>query len=262
MAMSSRQGRVEAVLRVQDHDEGLEMHTLIGRRLRLVYEKSIRCLNCNRAISKTYGDGFCFPCFQELPQCAACVIRPELCTAHTDNPGKHADWERANHNQPHVVYLAYTGAIKVGVTRAPQVPTRWLDQGATQSGVLCEVPYRALAGEMERYYKQFVSDKTDWRAMLQQMHDNGKVGMEQELVEMRGLLPDEWQAYASHKADLYSFVYPGQAIESSPKSLALTDALSEEMELTGIRGQYLLFNNQLAFNVRRHAGYVVSFELI
>lgn len=262
MEMRSREGSIEAFLRVKDCNDSLEMHTLIGRRLRLVFEKSIRCLNCNRSISKTYGDGFCFPCFQELPQCAACVIRPELCTAHTDNPGKHAEWERANHNQPHVVYLAYTGGLKVGVTRAPQIPTRWLDQGATQSGVLCEVPYRALAGEMERYFKQFVSDKTDWRTMLRQTDNNGVSNMEQELVEMRDLLPDEWQPYIAQTSDLYTFVYPGQAIESTPKSLSLTDALTADLELTGIRGQYLLFNNELAFNVRRHAGYLVSLEVV
>ena len=42
----------------------------------------------------------------------------------------------------HVVYLANSSGIKVGITRATQLPTRWLDQGASQALPIMRVATR------------------------------------------------------------------------------------------------------------------------
>ncbi len=47
---------------------------------------------------------------------------------------------------PHYVYLSKTSGLKVGVTRATQIPTRWIDQGAVEAVIIAETPYRGAAG--------------------------------------------------------------------------------------------------------------------
>jgi hypothetical protein len=67
--------------------------------------------------------------------------------------------------QPHIVYLALSSEVKVGVTRKTQVPTRWIDQGAIEAVSIVEVPNRYLAGITEVALKNY-ADKTNWRKML------------------------------------------------------------------------------------------------
>ena len=64
------------------------------------------------------------------------------------------------------MYLANSSGLKVGVTRASQIPTRWIDQGASQAIVVFEVSERRIAGLLEATLRQVVADRTDWRRML------------------------------------------------------------------------------------------------
>ena len=76
--------------------------------------------------------------------------------AHLDIEERDLDYEKKVQLQPHVVYLAYTSGIKVGVTRKSQVPTRWIDQGATSAIEIVEVPNRYLAGASEVKLKRAI----------------------------------------------------------------------------------------------------------
>ena len=67
--------------------------------------------------------------------------------------------------------MSFTGNFKIGVTRSSQIPTRWIDQGATAAVLLCETPNRYLAGVIEIYLKQFYSDRTNWRKMVSENSD-------------------------------------------------------------------------------------------
>jgi hypothetical protein len=77
------------------------------------------------------------------------------------------DIEKEIQLQPHTVYLAYTGEVKVGVTRNTQIPTRWIDQGATFALPIARTENRYEAGMIEVALKQHVADKTSWKKMLQ-----------------------------------------------------------------------------------------------
>ena len=143
-------------------EEPLAIHEHVGRWVELVFTGEIECLSCGKRIKKTYGEGACYPCFQKEASFSPCIVRPELCRAHLGE-GRDPDWEVAHHAQPHVVYLAWTGALKVGVTRDTNIPTRWLDQGAGAAIRLAEVPYRQLAGEIEVAMKAHLSDRTQWQ---------------------------------------------------------------------------------------------------
>jgi hypothetical protein len=65
----------------------------------------------------------------------------------------------------HFVYLANTSGLKVGITRGTQIPTRWIDQGATEA-----LPYSASEpprfGSRRSALRPHVADKTAWQANL------------------------------------------------------------------------------------------------
>ena len=121
-----------------------------------------------RRVKKLFGQGFCFPCLQNAPEAAECIIRPELCRAHLGE-GRDPEWEQEHHATEHVVYLSHTGGVKVGITRSTQVPVRWIDQGAVSALVIARVPYRQLAGLIEVDLKRLFADRTNWRAMLKKV---------------------------------------------------------------------------------------------
>jgi hypothetical protein len=237
-----------------DKEAVLELNPLIGKELDLEWTGRINCINCGRSIKKTYGQGFCYPCYMESPQAAPCIMRPELCEAHLGN-GRDVEWEMEHHNQPHIVYLAQTSGIKVGVTRKTQVPTRWIDQGAWRTVPIAEVPYRQLAGLMEVELKQYISDRTDWRKMLTDERDTD------DLLSIRNnlisFLPPSMATYAIPDAAITELSYPVPEYPQKVSAIKLEDEKRIRAMLTGIRGQYLYFDGNKVINLRKYSGFEI-----
>ena len=124
-----------------------------------------QCLCCGKKLP-ILGWGFVKSVF-ESPMAGDWIMRPELSKAHLGEADRDLEFEQKQQMQPHIVYLAQSSNVKVGVTRK-QVPTRWIDQGANQALPILEVPNRYLAGITEVALKEVMSDKTQWRKMLQQ----------------------------------------------------------------------------------------------
>ena len=122
----------------------LNMNQLLNKNLTLSFQ-GYECLNCSTD-SPIFRQGFCKMCFFELPQAADWIMRPELSKAHLNKEDRDLEFEKRVQLQPHIVYLANSSNVKVGVTRKTQVPTRWIDQGAQQALEIVEVPNRYLAG--------------------------------------------------------------------------------------------------------------------
>ncbi|MFN3201545.1 MAG: DUF2797 domain-containing protein [Bradymonadia bacterium] len=236
-------------------DDPLPIHEHVGQWVELTFSGKIECTSCGRSIKKTYGEGACYPCFQKESQFSPCIIRPELCRGHLGE-GRDPDWEAAHHVQPHVVYLAWTGALKVGVTRATNVPTRWLDQGAGAAIKLAEVPYRQLAGEIEVALKAHLSDRTQWKRMLAAGAPD--VELVAEKRKYAALVPDHLQQWITDDDEITRPNYPLPKPPLKPTRISLDKTAKVEGILTGIRGQYLVFEGERAINVRRHAGYIVT----
>ena len=113
-------------------EETFALNTLIGKKLTLEFLGQINCVHCGRNTNKSFNQGYCYPCFQKLAQCDSCVISPEKC--HYDaGTCREPVWGDEFCMQDHIVYLANSSGLKVGITRASQVPTRWIDQGAIQA---------------------------------------------------------------------------------------------------------------------------------
>ena len=218
-----------------------------------------QCLNCGKN-KKIYRQGFCYDCFYSSPAVGDWIMKPELSTAHLGIADRDLDYETRVQLQPHIVYLALSSEVKVGVTRKTQVPTRWIDQGAEKAIAIVEVPNRYLAGITEVALKNHFSDKTNWRKML--TNDIVTTDLIQEKIKVQDLLPQEVTEYFfSEKNDVYEMHYPVLQYPKKINSLSLEKTPNFKGVLLGIKGQYLIFEDGTVFNVRSSEGSVVSINL-
>jgi hypothetical protein len=217
-----------------------------------------QCLNCGLD-KKIFRMGYCYDCFYDVPQTADWVIRPELSKAHLNQEDRDLDYEKKVQLQPHIVYLANSSSVKVGVTRKSQLPTRWIDQGAHEAIEIAEVPNRYLAGITELALKDHVSDKTNWRTMLKNDIKD------EDLVEWRSKLetyiPEEAREYFIASNTETNLEFPVLQYPEKPKSLNLDKTPYFSGILKGIKGQYLIFEDNTVFNVRSYEGYVVEISV-
>ena len=236
----------------------INMNQMLNKKISIQFVK-YHCLNCglNKPI---YRQGFCKECFYEVPQAADWVMRPELSQAHLGIEERDLEYEKKVQLQPHIVYLANSSNVKVGVTRKSQVPTRWIDQGAHEAIEIVEVPNRYLAGITEVALKEHVSDKTNWRTMLKnEVQDEDLVAWRERLKQY---IPAEAKDYyiASNKETELQF--PVLKYPDKVSSLNLDKTPHYEGVLKGIKGQYLIFEDDTVFNIRGSEGYVVQVEIL
>ncbi|PHR11247.1 MAG: hypothetical protein COA40_11495 [Aequorivita sp.] len=232
----------------------LHMNQLLDKKVSINFLR-YQCLNCGLQ-KKIYRQGYCYDCFYEIPQAADWVINPEKSKAHLNIEDRDLEFEKQVQLQPHVVYLANSSSVKVGVTRKSQIPTRWIDQGAHEAIEIVEVPNRYLAGITEVALKDHVSDKTNWRSMLKNdVKDENLVEWRKRLKQF---IPDEAVEYYLENNAETNLQFPVLKYPEKPKSLNLEKNPFYEGILKGIKGQYLMFEDQTVFNIRGNEGYVVS----
>jgi len=237
----------------------VELNNLIGQKLKVVYGGEINCIACHRQIRKSYGQGFCFSCFQTLPQADPSVMRPELDQSHL-GISRDMEWAKQNNLIDHFVYLAISSSLKVGITRHTQIPTRWIDQGAIQAIRIAKVPYRQLSGLIEVELKKQFDDKTNWRKMLSNQIDRD-INLKNERDKAHQILASKYSDYLIDDEPM-EINYPVLYYPEKVKSISLDKTPEFEGKLIGIKGQYLMFDNQMVFNVRKHNGYFVDIELL
>ncbi|WP_299108302.1 DUF2797 domain-containing protein [uncultured Tenacibaculum sp.] len=235
----------------------LNMNQLIGRQLEMNFV-TYECLNCHKE-KQIYRQGFCKSCFFETPTAGDWIMRPELSKAHLGIEDRDLEYEKKAQLQPHIVYLANSSNVKVGVTRKSQVPTRWIDQGAHEAIEIVEVPNRYLAGITEVALKDHVADKTNWRKMLKnEIEDVNLVEWRERLQEF---IPDEVKEYYIENNSETEISFPVEKYPAKPKSLNMVKEGSYTGKLVGVKGQYLIFEDETVFNVRANEGLVLSIHV-
>ena len=237
----------------------LPLNQLIGKTISFNFNGNIICKKCGKKTKTSFNQGFCYTCFKDAPESAECIIRPELCRAHLGE-GRDPEWEIKNHNQPHFVYLAATNVVKVGVTRASQIPTRWIDQGASSAIRLAETPNRYLAGVIEVALKSEFTDKTNWRKMLKNEIDE-TIDLEETKWQLEELLPEDIAQYITEEDELTQINYPVLEFPTKVKSVNLEKQPLITGKLLGIKGQYLIFDEDRVMNIRRHTSYEIEFSV-
>jgi hypothetical protein len=234
----------------------IELNQLIGSTIKISFSGIINCVVTGKKIRKAYGEGMSYDAFKSSPLAVESIIRPELSKIHLGVALRDYDWEMEHHFKPHIVYLSKTAGNKVGVTKESQIPTRWIDQGAIQALIIARVPYRQAAGAIEISLKKHISDKTNWRKMLQnEINQDSLLSIRDELFSK---LENEYRKYIVREETLYDINFPVIKYHEKVKSLTLDKVPEFEEKLVGIKGQYLLFENDLVFNVRRHSGYLIE----
>lgn len=236
----------------------LNLNQLLGKQLEIVHQ-GYQCLECGKK-KKIFRQGFCYDCFMGSASAGDWIMKPELSTAHLDIEDRDFEYEKKVQLQPHIVYLALSSEVKVGVTRKTQVPTRWIDQGAVQAIPIVEVPNRYLAGITEVALKKLYADKTNWQKMLK--NEIPKVDLITERNGLKYVIPNEVQEfYHPESTNLYELHYPVLEFPKKVSSLNLDKVPNYIGKLTGIKGQYLIFEDGAVFNVRTFEGYVVKISL-
>lgn len=231
------------------------LNQLFDKKLRIKHV-CFQCLECKRN-TPIFRMGFCKKCFFESPYASESILKPELSQAHLEIEERNLEVERLIQLQPHIVYLAYTGDIKVGVTRESQIPTRWIDQGATFALPIARTNNRYEAGIIEVELKKHISDKTNWRKMLQDKpQDNlNLTHFKNQIIQY---FPEESKKFILEEQNLWKLYFPYTAPEKI-SSISLDKNSEFERVLIGIKGQYLCFSTGEVFNIRNHEGYVIEF---
>ena len=234
----------------------IALNPLLGRKVQLNFSGNIFCIECGRKTKKSFNQGYCYPCFKRLEQWFTCLIRPEKCRC-----------QDGDCIQSHVVYLANSSGLKVGITRMTQIPARWIDQGATQALAIIRVRSRLQSGELEMAFKQHVADKTNWRDMLKGKaaeldmageRDRLLAACEEDIKELKTRFGFSAISILKGIAPV-SIDYPVEAYPENITSMNFDKEPVVSGTLRGIKGQYLIFDSGV-INLRRFSGYEVELQ--
>lgn len=243
----------------------VELNPLLGQSLKLTFTGNILCSNCGNKTKKSFSQGYCFPCMRKLARCDMCIVKPETCHFH-QGTCREPEWGEQNCFIPHYVYLSNTSGLKVGITRHSQVPTRWVDQGATQATLMFKVSTRQLSGFVETAFKDLIADKTNWRAMLK--GDAEPVDLKAEATRLKDQLRQTLDKLisqhnvddiASVESDITEINYPVLQYPTKITSHNFDKNPEVTGNLMGIKGQYLIFDTGV-INIRKFTSYEVEVD--
>ena len=248
------------------NDDKIALNPLIGTLIKLKHTGRIFCIHCNKLIKKTYNQGYCYPCFISLAASDLCIMKPETCH-YAAGTCREPSWGEAFCFQSHIVYLANSSGIKVGITRRTQVPVRWLDQGATQALPIFQVVSRHVAGLIEVELAKHISDKTNWQQMLKSHAAAIDLAAQRDILITK--CNDSIESIAEPLGvNAVNFLADERAVEITfpiaeyplkIKSLCFLKTPEITGTLLGIKGQYLLLDSGV-INIRKYTGFELEFS--
>lgn len=264
-------------------DLDLPLNDLLGHTVHLSFSGGIRCSHCGEGTAKSFGQGHCYTCFTELARCDLCVMSPDRCHYHLGTC-REPEWGEAFCMQPHLVYLANSSGVKVGITRPDRLPMRWLDQGAVQAAAIFATPSRRIAGLIEAIYKSEISDRTQWQRML--MADDLHIDLAAVRDDITQRVADEVTSMCTSEAlrvvdvadtgrlehtsadtvtrllqePITTLSYPVLGYPSRVVALDPGKTPDIHGQLLGIKGQYLILDTGV-INLRRYTSYHLRFEV-
>lgn len=238
-------------------EEDLVLNELLDKKITLLFSGEIRCSFCDKAIKKTYSNGSCYPCFISLPQNDFCILKPESCHFHKGSC-RDSVWGENHCFQKHHIYLSYTSNLKVGITRGFRLKRRWLEQGALQAIKLASVENRLQAGLVEVALKEFVSDKTNWRKLLQQPEE--PENFLETSLKLKESIREQFHFAQIANEEASSFNYPVLAYPKTTTPYNLEKTPVFEDRLIGLRGSYMLFERG-AFNLKKFKGFHLAVKI-
>ena len=242
--------------------EKVLLNDFLGKKITLHFTGNIACTHCHRKITKTFQQGYCYPCMQRILECNNCMIYPEKCLVET-GACPTDDWAHEQCHQKHILYLANSSGLKVGITRIANMPSRWIDQGAIQALPIAETENRYQVGLLEMALRKVVADKTNWRVMLKNNVTPIDLVAEKKrilslvTIEIKKLLtqyPDAIRVLDTE--NVLTFHYPVLQYPEKIVSLSFDKTPEITGKLLGIKAQYLILDCGV-LNLRKFGGYEV-----
>jgi hypothetical protein len=249
----------------QSDRQSIELNPLIGKFITLSFSGAIACKHCGKKTKKSYAQGFCYPCMAKLAQCDLCIMKPETCHFHLGTC-KEPEWGEKHCMVDHYVYLANSSGLKVGITRHTQLPTRWIDQGACQALPIFKVRTRLQSGLVETALAEFISDKTNWRAMLKGSPE--PIDLKERAKELMPKIADKLASLRLEFGDdaitaldekVQEINYPVSEYLTKISSFNFDKTNEVSGVLLGIKGQYLIFDKGV-INMRKFSSYQINME--
>lgn len=249
-----------AIYQLNLGEEYIPMNELVGQEIRMQFTQEILCAHCGKKTKKSYSGGHCYPCSIILASCDMCILKPELCH-YTKGTCREPKWGEENCMIPHFVYLANTSGIKIGITRHTQVPTRWIDQGASSALSIIKVQTRLQSGLVEKLFASEIDDKTDWRKMLKGSPEKiDLINKRDELFELLGNELDQLDGITVLDNEQETSInYPVIKYPEKVASLSFDKNEIITGKLMGIKGQYLILDTGV-LNIRNHTSYKIQME--
>lgn len=244
-------------------DAEIDLNPYIGHAITLTHTGNIYCSSCGKKTKKSYSQGHCFVCMRKLASCDMCIMKPETC--HYDQGTcREPQWGEENCMIDHYVYLSNTSSLKVGITRHNQIPTRWIDQGATQGLPIFKVKTRYISGLIEIELAKHISDKTNWRTLLKQ--DGNAMDLSEKFAELLPLVAEKVEEikhqFGSEAIQVLTELtteiqYPVTAHPTKISSHNFDKNPEVSGILQGIKGQYLILDTGV-INIRKFTSYEVE----
>jgi hypothetical protein len=246
-------------------EQRIDLNAYLGKRIALEFVGSINCCFCGRLTKKSFNQGYCYPCFKRLAQCDSCIMSPEKCH-YFAGTCREPEWADSHCMQDHIVYLANSSGVKVGITRGTQVPTRWIDQGAVQAMPVIRVKTRQQSGLVEVILKQHISDRTQWQRMLKgQIEILDLAAIWQDLLPLISTELEQLQHTHGLQAiqvlkrpEVVEVRYPVTQYPDKVKAHNFDKQARVEGTLMGIKGQYLMLDTGV-INIRKFTAYQIEF---
>ncbi len=236
------------------------LNNYLNSKITFTWSGQVKCV-CGKIFKDFYRQNFCYNCYWNSPQASPSIFKPELCKAHLGEEERDLEWEKKFQLQEHVVYLSISSGMKVGVTRSLNVTSRWIDQGALSAIIFAKTPNRYLAGNIEFHLKKKynIPDRTNWRKMLQNKVE--KLDLLYQKNILKGYLDTEMSEYFSNENDILNIEYPVLSYPEKITSLSFIKTPIIEGVLKGIKGQYLILDQDRVLNIRKHEGFILNMQL-
>ncbi len=249
---------------------GEELNNRLGSKISLSFNGVIQCKSCGSKLKKSYAQGYCYPCMMKLPECDICMVRPEKCH-YFSGTCRDSKWGEEVCFKPHYVYLANSSNVKVGITRAVNIPHRWIDQGAVAALPIMQVPHRLASGMVEQFLAENYADKTNWRTMLKGVSaDADLLRVRDDIFNQLGDVLEDIDGEIGdmepggeitflESSDIVNIEYPVLEYPSKINALNFDKHSQIEGTLLGIKGQYLILDTGV-LNIRKFSGYSVEVQ--
>jgi hypothetical protein len=93
--------------------------------------------------------------------------------------------------------------------------------------------------------------------MLRNFQDES-IDLEEEKWQVHDELPSDLTQYWIENDEITNLNYPVLEYPEKVSSMSFDKTALIQGKLTGIRGQYLIFDNKNVINIRRHTGYEIE----